>query len=330
MQYILATYALEKSDRLFMKSMIEMANKKFGLQWRLDDANAQVTVVDMDTQEGRTFWETNRAQKTLIAYAEKDTYQATFFLEKPLKVQFVTELLKKLADKISPISAPPAIPQMPAVSVPPVSSNTTGYKPEEYLAGLLKKIVAEGKPCTLQLAGTPALHVVPEDQMCYTADLDLSEQSPVQKMWFKSTADNFSKQPIDLSKLNLIRDDFTSHDISAFLWLSTLQSSNGVLLAGHSLTNPIRLKEWPNFSVLPYDPLHMQLAAFMSKNTASIPRISANTRQPMPAVVNFYNACAMLDLINIEKTAKETPEVTKTISIEKKGLLQNIFQRLMR
>ncbi len=313
MQYILSTYALEKSDRLFMKSMIEMANKKFGLQWRLDDANGQVTVVDMDTQEGRTFWETNRAQKTLIAYAEKDTYQATFFLEKPLKVQLVTQLLKKLADQINPISISPIIPQIAPVSPPPISNGIAGYKPEEYLVGLLKKIIADGKPYTLQLAGTPALHVVPEDQMCYTVDMDLSEPNPVQKVWF-----------------NLIRDDFTSYDISAFLWLSTLQSSNGVLLAGHSLTNPIRLKEYPNFSILPYDPFHLQMAAFMLKNTASIPRISANIRQPMPTVINFYNACAVLDLVNIEKTAKETPEATKTISLEKKGLLQNIFQRLMR
>jgi len=329
MQYILATYALEKSDRLFMKSMIEMANKKFGLQWRLDDNNGQITIVDMDTQEGRVFWQTNHAQKTLVAYSEKDTYQSTFFLEKPLKVQLVTQLLKKLADQVNPISTASTIPQITPVSSSPISNGAAGYKPEEHLVGLLKKLVAEGKPCTLQLAGTPPLHVVPEDQMCYAPDMDLSEPSPVQKMWFKTPAESFSKQPIDLSKLDLIRDDFTNYDINTFLWLSTLQSSNGVLLAGHSLTNPIRLKEWPNFSVLPYDPLHMQLAAFMLKNTASIPRISANTRQPLPAVINFYNACTMLDLINIEKTAKETPEGTKTISLEKKGLLQNIFQRLM-
>jgi len=326
MQYILATYALEKSDRLFMKSMIEMANKKFGFQWRLDDNNAQVTVVDVETEEGRIFWQTNHTQKILVAYAQSNSYQATYFLEKPLKVQLVTELLKKLSDKISPISS--------SIVSPTISSHTsngaTGYKPEEYLVGLLKKILADGKPYTLQLAGTPALHVVPEDQMCYTVDMDLSEPNPVQKVWFKSTANHFSKQPIDLSKLNLIRDDFTSYDISAFLWLSTLQSSNGVLLAGHSLTNPIRLKEYPNFSILPYDPFHLQMAAFMLKNTASIPRISANIRQPMPTVINFYNACAVLDLVNIEKTAKETPEATKTISLEKKGLLQNIFQRLMR
>jgi hypothetical protein len=330
MQYILSTYALEKSDRLFMNSMLGMANKKFSFQWRLDDANGQVTVVDMDTQEGRTFWETNHAQKTLVAYAEINTYQAAFFLEKPLKVQLVTELLKKLADQINPISESPIIPQIAPVSPSPISNGAACYKPEDYLVGLLKKILIDGKPCTLQLAGTPALHVVPEDQMCYTVDMDLSEPSPVQKMWFKSTADNFSKQPIDSARLSLIRDDFTSYDISAFLWLSTLQSSNGVLLAGHSLTNPIRLKEYPNFSILPYDPFHLQMAAFMLKNTASIPRISANTRQPMPTVINFYNACAMLDLVNIEKTAKETPEATKTISLEKKGLLQNIFQRLMR
>ena len=331
MQYILSTYALEKSDRLFIKSMIDMANKKFGLQWCLDDTNGQVTVVDMDTQEGRVFWQTNHAQKTLIAYAENNTYQAAYFLEKPLKVQIVTELLKKLADKVNPISAPLAVSPPPQISTPSQTSSTSPhYKAEEYLAGLLKKIISEGKPYTLQLSGTPPLHVIPEDQMCYTADLDLSENSPVQKMWMKSTADLFSKTPIDSSKLDFIRNDFTSFDVNAFIWVSTLQSSNGRLLVGHSLTNPIRLKEYPNFSILPYDPFHLQMAAFMLKNMASIPRISANTRQPMPNVINFYNACAMLDLINIEKTAKETPEATKTISLEKKGLLQNIFQRLMR
>jgi hypothetical protein len=332
MQYILATYALEKSDRLFMNSMLGMANKKFGFQWRLDDNNGQVTVVDVETDEGRIFWETNRAQKILIAYAQRNSYQATYFLEKPLKVQQVADILKLLSDKISPASSSVVSQEVSSPNSASSSNNAaglTGYKPEEFLGGLLKKILADGNPCTLQLAGTPALHVVPEDQMCYTVDMDLSENSPVQKMWLKTTSDHFLKQPIDSARLSLIRDDFTAYDIQTFIWLSALQSSNGNLLAGHTLTNPIRLKEWPNFSVLPYDPLHMQLAAFMLKNTASIPRISANTRQPLPAVVNFYNACTMLDLINIEKTAKETPENTKTISTEKKGLLQNIFQRLM-
>lgn len=328
MQYILATYALEKSDRLFMKSMIDMANKKFGLKWCLDDINGQVTVVDIDTQEGRTFWQTNHAQKTLIAYAQYNNCQAAYFLEKPLKVQLVTELLRRLSESLSPVSKIPNNVVVPELT--PSATTTSGYQPDGYLAGLLKNIVKAGTPCTLQLSGAPALHVVPEDQMCYTVEMDLSENSPAQNKLMKTPSDFFSKSLINEDKLNLVREDFHAIDINAFIWVSTLQTSNGNLLTGHSLTLPVRLKEWPNFSILPYDPTHMQLAAFMSKNIASIPRISANTRQMMPHVINFYNACVMLDLVSIDKLNKESSEITKTISTEKKGLFQNILQRLMR
>jgi hypothetical protein len=330
MPYILATYALEKSDRLFMKSMIEMANKRFGLQWSLDDLHGQVTVVDIDTEEGRSFWKINSARKTLIAYAQTNTYLAPFFLEKPLKVQLVTDLLKKLTCKISPTSTL-SISYPSTVSLSSqASSLIVDYKPENYLAGLLKNILSEGKPYILQLTGTPPLYVVPDDQMCYTIDIDLSDNTPTQQMWMKSTANLFSKSPLDNTKLDLIRHDFVGIDINAFIWVSTLQSSNGNLLTGHSLTNTAQLKEWPNFSILPYDSTQIQLAAFMSKNIASIPRISANTRQPIPHIINFYNACVMLDLINIEKITQEISETTKNISTEKKSLLQSILQRLLK
>ncbi|MEY3221015.1 MAG: hypothetical protein RIT27_2372 [Pseudomonadota bacterium] len=327
MQYILATYALEKSDRLFINSMLGMANKKFGLQWRLDDNNGQATVVDVETPEGRTFWQTNQAHKTLIAYAQTNTYRATYFLEKPLKVQQVTELLKSLADNLSPASASNAV--SPNASSQNNPAGLAHYQPNDFLGGLLKKILAVEQPYTLQLAGTPPLHVIPEDKQCYSVEMDLFEPNPIQKMWFKSPADQFQKQPIETARLTLIREEFTSYPIDTFLWLSTLNSSNGSLLVGHNLPTPVRLKEYPNFSILPYESFQMQLAAFMLKNTASIPRIAANTRQSMPAVINFYNACAMLELVLIEKTAKEIPETTKTLSSDKKNLLKNIFQRLM-
>jgi len=327
MQYILATYALEKSDRLFINSMLGMANKKFNLQWRLDDNNGQATVVDVETPEGRTFWQTNQNNKTLIAYAQQNTHQAAYFLEKPLRVQQVTELLKSLADNLSPASASNAVSQ----SASPQSNNTglNHYQPDDFLGGLLKKILADGNPCTLQLTGAPALHVIPADQKCYTVEIDLFDLKPVQKMWFKTTADQFQKQPIETARLPLIRDELTSYEIESFIWLSTLYSSNGNLLVGHALPTPVRLKEYPNFSILPYEAFQMQLAAFMLKNTASIPRIAANTRQSMPSVINFYNACVALDLVVIEKMAKETPDAAKTLSSDKKNLLKNIFQRLM-
>jgi hypothetical protein len=68
-------------------------------------------------------------------------------------------------------------------------------------------------------------------------------------------------------------------------------------LAGKRSHDVVRLKRWPDFSRLSNDRGLLPLAAFMSGNAADLHTVAKHTGIPMEQVVDFHNACAVLDYL---------------------------------
>jgi hypothetical protein len=89
-----------------------------------------------------------------------------------------------------------------------------------------------------------------------------------------------------------------------------VQTSRGRLLAGRRSEDVVRLKRWPDFSRLSQDRRLLPLAAFMSANAAALPTVAKHTGAPLPQVVDFHNACAVLDYLEYlpeERLQKRAP-----------------------
>jgi hypothetical protein len=333
MQYKLAIYALEKSDKLFVASMLELARKKFGVHWVLDDNAGQVTLVDTDQPEGLSFWQAYHTHKKLVAFARSNHCQAALYLEKPLRVQPFTELLKALAvnlpgfDGAAPETAVPAT----VAAVPASAKNALNYQPESYLAGLLQHSLRTQQAIRLGIEHCPALYVLPSKRRWYSTPIDLNHLASSQKLLLSAPASSFIQQPMTEAALldEVTKQGLPHYDINSLLWVSTPQTSHGRLLAGRALQHPVRLRQWPNFAILPYEPVHMQLAAFIMKTPASVARIASNTRIPLSTVVDFYNACAMVDLLITVDNSQDVDVAAKPVSVEKRSLFKNILQRLV-
>jgi len=332
MQYKLAMYALEKSDKLFVASMLELARKKFGVHWVLDDNAGQVTLVDVDQPDGLSFWQAYHSQKKLVAFAHSNRCQAALYLEKPLRVQPFTELLKALADDLPGFEgAVPETVTTATVAVSTSAKDALNYQPEIYLAGLLQHSLRTQQAIRLGIEHCPALYVLPSKHRWYSAPIDLNHLTSSQKLLLSAPASSFVQQPMtETALLNEVTQQGLPHyDLNSLLWVSTLHASQGRLLAGHALQHPVRLRQWPNFAILPYEPVHMQLAAFIMKTPASVARIASNTRIPLSTVVDFYNACAMVDLLISVDNSQDVDIAAKPVSVEKRSLFKNILQRLV-
>ncbi len=352
MHYTLSTYALEKRDKLFVNSMLELTKKKLGINWVLNDTEGQAVLVDVDQPAGANFWQAYHAEKKLIAFAQNNHLRAALFLEKPLRVQPFTELLKKLSESLPDASADStaassarqnatpsvAVAEQNAVSAK-MASDSHHYDPMQYLSGLLQAALHSKEILVLNFAGFAPLYVLPEEKRCYTDKMGLAHLNPSQRLFFAAHAEQFSRHVLsaEQARSNIVEQDFKPYDIHAFIWGSALLSSNGRLLHNHSMQTFVRLKQWPNFATLPHEPEHMKLAAFMLKNTANIPRIASATRMPMATVTDFFNACAMSNLLLLQKAQATTSSAEqqaagaeKLLSSEKRSLLGNILRRLGR
>jgi hypothetical protein len=61
--YKISTYAMEKNERLFFITMLELAQNTLDVSWVLDENAPDFIVVDVDQPDGKAFWQAHHAEK---------------------------------------------------------------------------------------------------------------------------------------------------------------------------------------------------------------------------------------------------------------------------
>lgn len=346
MDYRLGTYALKKSDRLFVSAMLELASKRLQADWRIDDQGAELIIVDLDSPEGVAFWRLYADKQNLLGFGQRNIWGLPFFLEKPLRVQQMITVFSALELRLSqgrPITSPSLSRTQDTVTVaesdsrnsaPPRSSSSSDnnyYNPNQYLTGLLLNSLETEKNKLFRLGNLPALLFLPSERRCFTRAINFTRISNSQKIFCAAKVHQLDIQELGKEALLALvkQEKLESYPVETLLWLAVLGSSNGRHLSAYHTHSLVRLKEWPNFAVLPHEPEHMVLAAFMVKHSASVTTIAEQTRVEVSSIINFINACFLLNLVSLEQ--KETTPVRKrAIAQEKRSLFRNILRRLLR
>lgn len=361
MDYQITTRALDKTDNVFFKSMLQLIQNQLTQKWSYEES-AHIILVDLEQPEGIEFWISKPRDVFLIAYARQNFYRAEWFLQKPLRIQPLLQLLNSLAmlqpaqllinsppitDQPAP---PPESPSVPAAALPPIPSlfskamsgsegknknwldNKLEYfEPSIYLLGLLQESLVAARPRRFSCLGSAPLYILPHENRCFSAVTKMQQLDPLQKNLYSSYAKNI--KVVNLTPEELLaevqKNALRAYPMDTALWLATLHCSHGRLMLGQAPDSVIRLKYWPNFVVLPHDTVHVGLAAFMLKNTASLITIAQKTHTTLETVVDFFNACKMIGL-TIEEPASERRLVDKKIAEPKRRTLKDILNRLLR
>lgn len=185
------------------------------------------------------------------------------------------------------------------------------FNPAFHFLGLIQKAMADGVTRHCVLPGSPEIYLVPSEQAYYTvhseietlqalcraAPFDLSvELTPD---WRPASAHDVQAGRMWIRRRNASAEpEMAARPLSELLWYATLCASEGQLLHGCRADTPVRLKRCPDFSQLFHRPHDPMLAAFMFGESAPLTAVAEETRVPLPQVFDFYNACAILGLID--------------------------------
>lgn len=341
--YKLTTKALEKMDVLLLQSMVQLVQRQLKTTWTIDES-ADILLVDVEQPEGRTFWEAAPSDKLIVAYAKQNVYEAKWYLQKPIRVQPLVQLLNDLGsfcDTHPGATCPPIQPVLRAketgqtsrtVPKPPVASEKTStaihFQPSQYLIGLIHTAVSTGQVIRFSYAESPAIYLLPQEQRCFTTTIPMTHLEMSQHTLFSVSANQIKQERLTATELcdQIEKLALRNYPVETILWKTALVASQGRLIYKHSKETIVKLKQWPNFASLPHLPAHINLAAFMLKKTADLATIAFKTQTPLPVVIDFFNACKVIDLVT-ETGGGESP-LEKDITESKRDLFRSILRRL--
>jgi hypothetical protein len=366
MDYQITTRALDKTNNVFFKSMLQLIQNQLTQKWSYEES-AHIILVDLEQPDGIEFWISKPRDVFLIAYARQNFYHAEWFLQKPLRIQPLLQLLNSLAmlqpaqllinsppitaNQCPPPPKPSSVASVPAAALPSVpslfskamSGTSEGknkycldnkleyFEPSIYLLGLLQESLVAARPRRFSCLGSAPLYILPYENRCFSAVTKMQQLDPLQENLYSSYAKNI--KVVNLTPEELLaevqKNALRAYPMDTALWLATLRCSHGRLILGQAPDSVIRLKYWPNFVVLPHDTVHVGLAAFMLKNTANLITIAQKTHTTLETVVDFFNSCKMIEL-TIEEPASESRLVDKKIAEPKRRTLKDILNRLLR
>jgi|GEM_PF-1035602 len=189
------------------------------------------------------------------------------------------------------------------------------FDPANYLLGLIEKADADRQIRCCELAGHPPLYLVPDENKYYTEEdpVKLAKLCAAQLSEFKvGIVDNDAgeEEVVQIGRTRIRRKKEPSlpklpgHPISELVFHVALYASQGRLLSGYKLNEPVRLKSWPDKALLKEaasikdERYFFPLAAFMSTKVASLSEIAEATHLPLERVIDFHNACAVADLLD--------------------------------
>ncbi len=344
--YKLTTKAFEKMDVLLLQSIVQLVQRQLKSTWTIDES-ADILLVDVEHPEGRTFWETAPSDKLIVAYAKQNVYEAKWYLQKPIRVQPLVQLLNDLAgfrETYPVVASQPiqavlrtketgqtsrAVPKTPVAPAPPEKTSTTIYfQPTQYLIGLIHTAVSTGQVIRFSYAETPAIYLLPQEQRCFTTTIQMTHLEMSQQTLFSVSANQIKQERLTTTELcdQIEKLALRSYPVETILWKTALVASQGRLIYKHTKETTVKLKQWPNFASLPHLPAHINLAAFMLKKTADLATIAVKTQTPLPVVIDFFNACKVINIVT--ETSGGAPPLEKEITETKRDLFRSILRRL--
>lgn len=280
-----------------------------------------VVVVDLDSDEGRAFYERDRrSHRAVVIASEENSLRAEALIRKPLRVQALRNMLSDLLEQ-SPEGSGNSLNEVAAA---PVTKSGGAVLPNSTLfyamvnavsAGLLLKVTAEG------LAGAVLIHG--PTRVLYTT---MERSQLVQLAGMEGSALRVSP----LEEFDFMKEarGVTSHRVERMLWLADEKGTRGVAPAIAGEKTVFRLNQWPRFDVKSVNPAYLSLAALMTRNTLSCSAAARMAGVPLETVFNFYHAakvCGVLDSTVIQEPHQEELPVEP---IKRSSLVSRIAKKL--
>lgn len=274
-------------DQLVMKSLMGIIGQRACRNWSYaeDNSDADVVIVDVDKEypDIATLQKNNRCQ-TIVSFSQTSRYvpRMSFSLSKPLRAKDLLALLGAIEHTLIPSTTMPSATTMP-VKVPTESvpkavtsskvldkllNATKQYKDAiveidlghqlVYLDNRRKKIFVNGSFVASQLA---------EAQVACRA----IDKVPLIALESLTFTDMFYELTLSQSSVNLANDLSANHEFA--------------------------IKQWPNMANSRHAKSMMRMAAYFSKQKATINKAAQDLAVELNHIIGFINAVHSQDLL---------------------------------
>jgi len=311
---LISPLALSKVDYKVLQVAVSLLAEE-GLQCNLLEYNnlgGHLAVIDTDTIAGKQMINQGRAGQVQLVISSQPS---TTGISKPVRVNALKDVLAKLCNQLNSDNKPSNdfVEKYNATSTQDASNDNIFnilYNAKQNNSCLR---VAWGQGDSIYVNGKT--NSVASDLP--QKSLDGLYSAPIESVQVKT---------ISLDVYESASAKFNIMALDGVLWQAAVLCSRGVLLNGHSLDKPVKLKAWPNFTRQSFNPHFLRLAAVLARQAITLHQLKTETQVPLKDIVNFYNAVFAVGLIEFpdQKTVELRPVPRKTPS-----RLKDIFSRLV-
>jgi hypothetical protein len=284
---VLSLVNVGTDEERYLRSVLALLKTYLEPSWciatRLGDLPDAV-LVDMDSKEGLQVWENVDFGGTpRIAFSRDQVLAAEWTLLKPIRPggpHSLTEVLTAVAGKLQ-LSAPaPAVP-------------TSKWRP---FASLVRKACQQPFPADVVLATGSALVVDPTGKVFYSSR---TTDELVALLRNRRRIDGKVVTVPDTRKfaVRLARWGIAPRPLEELRWLLGLVAGAGESLGAWDPREAVRLKQWPDFSKLPYRQSHMKMAAMLTADAALAGALAEACEVAVGDAADFLNACAEIGIL---------------------------------
>jgi len=294
---VLSLVNVGTDEERYLRSLLVLLKTYLDPSWciaaRLGDPPDAI-LVDMDSREGHQVWENVNFGGTPRI--------ALWTLIKPIRPggpHSLTEVLTAVAGKLQ-LSAPaPAVP-------------TSKWRP---FASLVRKACQQPFPADVVLVTGSALVVDPPGKVFYSSRT-VDELAALLRNRRRIDGKVVSVPDARKFAARLARWGIIPRPLEELLWLMGLVSGAGESLGAWDPREPVRLKQWPNFTSLPYRQWHLKMAAMLTANGALADALAKECEVAAGDAADFLNACAEIGILETRAAPVSNAELTPEDSMK--------------
>jgi len=294
-------------DIVLLEYLLTQLQEQTELKWQLaNDMSGNIAIIDIDDTAGQELYQQISSQKkppviiTLSTDTPEDDTQ--LHLAKPLHSDNFIALAKSVIQQYPDITQKKDLTDDVTSAVnaqrtsPPVKSDCSSAIKRPSHRRLYNLLIDES---SLYQGSFKVTY----NEISIIIDLSLKQFFCTHKLMMLSMmckADINRLQIDEIPKQEMIKTELerTPRPLSELIWCCALLGSSGELIDGINENTPLHLKVWPDLKSLIHLPRHITLSAFMSKETATISEISAQTRIIEENIIDFVNACKVLNYLD--------------------------------
>ena len=99
--------------------------------------------------------------------------------------------------------------------------------------------------------------------------------------------------------------------LEELLWLTGLFAGAGQSLGAWDPREPVRLRRWPNFALLPHRQFHLKMAAILTADGALVGALAEASEAATGDAADFLNACAEIGILQTRTTSPDGAGLSK-------------------